>query len=92
MDIEAAETEKHDAAWDEYRRPGDGGSGGGGRGVGTAPGINVGRKDKYVRVPNDPNAMSNKQQPTLEIDTSLSSMRTMTSHCTSSAVSTRHTA
>ena len=63
VDIEAAETEKQDAAWDEYRRPGDGGSGGGGRGTGTAPGINVGRKDKYVRVPNDPNAMSNKQQP-----------------------------
>lgn len=54
MDIDAAETEKQDAAWDEYRRPGD---------AGTAPGVNVGRKDKYVRVPNDPNAMSSNQQP-----------------------------
>lgn len=61
MDIEAAETEKQDAAWNEYRRPGDGGRGGSGRGAGSPPGINVGRKDKYVRVPNDPNAMSNKQ-------------------------------
>ena len=53
LDVEAAETEKQDAAWDEYRRPAGPGAGG----------INVGRKDKYVRVPNDPNAaMSNQQQ------------------------------